>query len=153
MGAEMNKVDILDNKTLILTVGLPYSGKSTWTRRMTSPIVCPDSIRVALHGNRFIKETEDYVWAIAKTMVRSLFYSSHETVIVDATNITRYERAKWRELGNWTTTIALFEEELSVCIERALDNNDSEIIPIIEKMSEKYQPPSEDELIGMQFGR
>ena len=77
----------MKNKTLILTVGLPRSGKSTWAMQQGYPVVNPDSIRLALHGHRFREESEEHVWAIAKTMVNSLFIAGHDKVIVDATNI------------------------------------------------------------------
>src|SRR5882672_916000 len=61
------------DKLLICTVGLPRSGKSTWARSQSFPIVCPDAIRIAIHGQRFISEAEPFVWATAKAMVRALF--------------------------------------------------------------------------------
>jgi len=39
-------------KILILTVGLPRSGKSTWAAKKGFPIVSPDAIRLAMHGMR-----------------------------------------------------------------------------------------------------
>ena len=40
-------------KEIIVTVGLPRSGKTTWAREQGYPIVNPDSIRLSLHGKRF----------------------------------------------------------------------------------------------------
>ena len=82
-------------KKLILTVGLPRSGKTTWAKKMNFPIVNPDSIRLALHGNQFITEAEPMVWEIAKYMVKSLFLAGHNTVILDATNTTVKKRKEW----------------------------------------------------------
>ncbi len=48
----------MHEKTLIGMVGLPYSGKSTAARELGFPIVCPDAIRLALHGQRFILRDE-----------------------------------------------------------------------------------------------
>ena len=79
----------MHEETLILTVGLPRSGKSIWAKKQGIPIVNPDSIRLALHGKAFILEAEDFVWTIAYTMARALFLAGHETVIIDATNITK----------------------------------------------------------------
>jgi hypothetical protein len=60
-------------KRLILTCGLPRSGKSTWARGQGVPVVNPDSVRLALHGQVYRKESENMVWAIAETMIRALF--------------------------------------------------------------------------------
>ena len=95
-------VEILPNgqvvirKTLIAMVGLPRSGKSTWAKKAGHPIVSPDAIRLALHGQRFISEAEPFVWAIAKAMVRALFLAGHSAVILDATNNTRKRRDEWK---------------------------------------------------------
>lgn len=43
-------------KKLILTIGLPRSGKSTWAKQQGCPVVNPDSIRLALHGKAYIQE-------------------------------------------------------------------------------------------------
>ncbi|GAF94425.1 unnamed protein product, partial [marine sediment metagenome] len=67
----------MTNKKLILTVGLPRSGKTTWARKQGIPMVNPDSIRLALHGKAFIEEAEPMIWTIAKYMVRALFIAGH----------------------------------------------------------------------------
>src|SRR5258706_417694 len=60
-------MNVVLHNTLIVMVGLPWSGKSTWAREQGNwPIVCPDEIRFALHGQRFIAEAEPWVWTIAK---------------------------------------------------------------------------------------
>jgi predicted kinase len=61
------------SKKLILTMGLPRSGKSTWAKQQSVPIVSPDAIRLAMTGQRWVGELEDMVWVVAKYMVRSLF--------------------------------------------------------------------------------
>jgi len=129
--------DNMNTKNLILTVGLPRSGKSTWAKQQGYPIVNPDSIRLALHGQRFEKLAEPFVWAIAKTMVRSLFLAGHDTVIVDATNTTQGRRDEW-ESDEWQVTCRIIATSEEECIRRAGD--DQEIIPVIERMAERFEP-------------
>jgi len=111
-------------QTLILTVGLPCSGKSTWALQQTrryaspiygSPIVCPDQIRLALHGQRFVAMAEPFVWAIARTMVISLFGAGHQKVILDACNTTRKRRDDWLE------SAASLEEEAGCSVSAGFD--------------------------------
>lgn len=130
--------------TLILTVGLPRSGKSTWARKQNLPVVCPDSIRLALHGQRFQTLAEPLVWAIAHIMVHALFLAGHTTVILDATNITKSRRDEWK-ISAWTTRFALITTPLSVCLSRAITENDTYIIPIIERMAIQSEPLTSDE--------
>lgn len=56
----------MSKPTLVLMVGLPRSGKSTIARSGRVPIVSPDAIRLALHGQPFIASAEPTVWATAK---------------------------------------------------------------------------------------
>ena len=126
---------------LICTVGLPRSGKSTWAQSYGGkiPIVNPDSIRYALHGQRYQALAEDFVWAIAKVMVRALFAAGHSTVIVDATNTTRKRRDFWQDKG-WNTEFQPIMVSEGRCIERANAAGDTGIVPIIEKMADQYEP-------------
>ena len=94
----------MPEKTLILTVGLPRSGKSSWARCQGYPVVNPDSIRLRLHGQVFAPQAEPFVWAVAHLMVESLFEAGHSTVILDATNISRRRRRGWRtNSARWST--------------------------------------------------
>lgn len=137
----IKRVEELDSnrKTLFITVGLPYSGKSTWAREQNFPIVNPDSIRVALHGQRFYSDAEPFVWAIAKTMVRSLFLAGNNKIILDACNISYERQLEWISELEWKTKAVLFADSKDMCIKRALLNSDNDIVPIIERMA-KHHP-------------
>jgi predicted kinase len=130
---------------LIATVGLPRSGKTTWAKSQAYPIVNPDSIRLAIHGQRFIGVAEPFVWATAKAMVRALFLAGHQIVILDATNNTRKRRDEWKS-DEWATYYKLFITPPEVCFDRATAMNDAGIIPVIERMASEQQPLEEDEL-------
>lgn len=132
-------------KTLVMTVGLPRSGKSTAARKMNIPIVNPDSIRIALHGQRFIGEAEPMVWVMAKYMVAALFEAGHDNVVLDATNTTVARRSEWID-KRWQRVFALVDTPKEVCIERANNLDDPYILPIIEKMAAQFEPFTESEL-------
>lgn len=134
---------------LILTVGLPRSGKTTWARAQGHPIVNPDSIRFALHGERFLKPAEPFVWAIAQVMVGALFLAGHETVIVDATNATAKRRQEWCDrFPGADVDFHIIDVAPSVCLARAAIESDNEIIPIIESMAAKWDLPKPDSWDG-----
>lgn len=124
-------------KTLIGMIGLPYSGKTTVAREMGHPMVNPDSIRLAMHGHRFIPEAEDVVWAIARIMVRALFLAGHDTVIVDACNVSQKRRDEWMKPG-WENQWVLCDADPDVCKDRALKRGDTDIIPSIDRMNEEW---------------
>ncbi len=133
---------------LILTVGLPRSGKTTWVKKtsgeLRAPIVNPDSIRLALHGTAFISLAEPFVWAIAKTMVRALFLAGHEHVIVDATNTTRKRRDEWIS-NTWDMRFHEIEVAKEICLSRALTDGLGVLVPVIQRMADSFEPLGEDE--------
>jgi len=129
-------------KTLLMTVGLPRSGKSTWARTQGYPIVCPDSIRMALYGQAFVKTAESIVWANAKLMVASLFEAGHDVVILDATNTIARYRDEWLD-DRWQVRYVLFSTSRDECIRRAKANNQEYLLPVIERMYEGFEFPSD----------
>ena len=137
-------------KSLYMMVGLPQSGKSTIARKMGYPVVNPDSIRLALHGEQFIGQMEPYVWAIARTMVEALFLAGHDAVVLDATNVTRARRDAWKS-GKWERIAVEMDEAEGVCQQRAAareDLNEEDrkgLSEAIERMSEQYEPILDEE--------
>jgi predicted kinase len=123
---------------LIMMVGLPYSGKSTIAKTFKAPIVCPDQIRFALHGQRYVQEAEPMIWAIARVMVTSLFLAGHDTVVLDATNTTKTRRDEWKD-PKWIRRYVVCDVSKVACAHRALQNEDDYIIPIIDRMDRQIE--------------
>lgn len=134
----------MSKQTLIMTVGFPRSGKSTWARQQGHPIVCPDAIRLALHGQVWQPLAEGFVWAITKVMVRALFISGHTTVILDSTNITEHRRNEWRS-QSWKRHFHIVDTSKEVCLQRAEETDQAYLIPVIETMAAEYEPPQNHE--------
>lgn len=124
---------------LIVTVGLPRSGKSSYAQLQGYPIVNKDSIRLALHGQRYLVESEEWIHVISKTMVKSLFYAGHNLVILDECNVTKKRRNEWMD-DRWLTEFIEIPTDKEECIRRAKIDNDETIIPVIERMSNEYEP-------------
>ena len=89
-------------------------------------------------------EAEPFVWAIAKTMVRSLFLAGHSIVIVDATNTTKKRRDDWK--GPWCRRYRVMGTTVKECLRRAQSEGDTEIIPVIDRMAHQYEPVEDDEV-------
>lgn len=133
------------NPVLLLTVGLPRSGKSTWSMKTGYPVVNPDSIRLALHGQAFYAPAEAFVWATAHLMVAALFRAGHRVVVLDATNITKRRRDDWRS-KDWNCGYVCFPTSKEDCIYRAVMNEQRELVPIIERMAKSLEWPVETEV-------
>jgi predicted kinase len=112
---------------------------------MGKPIVNPDAIRLALHGQRFLEEAEPMVWSIAMYMAKSLFLAGHNEVIVDATNTTRKRRDFWKH-DLWARKFVHIDASKEACLEIAKQANDTEIMPVIESMAKQFTSVTSDEL-------
>src|SRR5262245_62148171 len=116
-----------------MCVGLPRSGKSTWSRSTGLPIVQPDAIRLALHGERYKPEAETMVWAIARYMVKALFLAGHMTVILDATSVSEMDRRTWQSV-DWFTRVKVFHTNEDICKMRAHMTGQDDLIEVIDRM-------------------
>lgn len=129
---------------LIMTIGLPHSGKSTWARQQGLPIVNPDAIRLALYGQAFIPQAEKMVWTMAHYMMDALFLAGHETVILDATNVSEKRRLEWIT-HKYPVTVEverqIFPTEPEECKRRALAHGRTDLVPVIERMAKEWDIP------------
>ncbi|MHA2062921.1 MAG: AAA family ATPase [Candidatus Thorarchaeota archaeon] len=131
--------------TLIVTVGLPRSGKSTWARKQGFPVVEPDAIRQTLYGKMFWKPGESAVWTLARQMVCALFLAGHETVILDSTSIKREARDSWSKMDppvglEWEVKFASFPLPPKECKERVVPGVNHYLADVIDRMAEEFEP-------------
>lgn len=123
-------------------IGLPRSGKSTWATDWVRKrpdetafprvVVCADDIRLAVTGQRFNHCAEPVVAMIKKYMIESLLARGHD-VLVDETNTTKSSIRRNFEAdidAQWT----LINTPADVCKERAVDTNQPDLIPVINRM-------------------
>ena len=137
------------SKLCIAMMGLPRSGKSTiaadLSKMYSAPIVCRDAIRLALHGQRFQQEAETMVKAISDIMLRALFLSGHEVVIVDETNYSRAARDTLKS-PSWNTVFYEIFTDPDTCKQRAIETLQTDLVSVIDSMYARYEPLGEDEV-------
>lgn len=106
---------------IVLTVGLPGSGKSTWLARQGINAISSDEIR------RWIADdpTEQGIHRIVFRTVRFLIVRRIEVgrpvTYVDATNLTRWERRPYIRLGqlyDCEVEAVFFDVPVEICLER-----------------------------------
>lgn len=136
------------DRLLIVMVGLPRSGKSTWAKLQGPPMVALDAVRLALHGERFLSLAEPMVHDLAKYMVNSLFIAGHSIVIVDCCNGTRKRRDFWRpdrDGVQYGVQFKVVDTSADECKRRAFYQADDVLVPVIERMAAAWEPLGPDE--------
>lgn len=140
---------------LIVLVGLPRSGKSTFSKNYSgAAIVNRDSIRLTAHGHVFRQEAEPLITFIEETMVKSLMVAGTASIIVDATNTIPVFRNKWRKIArdfNYDIRFHVMKTSVNECIRRAIESDREDLIPVIEKMSQYMSIPDGEYLTSYEF--
>lgn len=117
-------------KELILTIGLPGSGKSTYVDdhcvkiRSGHQILCLDDIRLAM-GDIFNERAEDIIIAMHNTMARA-FMERALSIIIDSTNISKKVVEYWRKLADeyqYNMKGLFFDVPIEECIKRKCGKN------------------------------
>lgn len=132
-----------------MLIGLPGSGKSTWSLSIANyntSIISSDTIREELYGdvNDTIHNDETFNFMFSRT-VKSL--NSGRDVIYDATNLSRKRRInllKQLPLGTEKCAV-LFAVPFTVCMERNLSRD--RIVPenVMNRMYKSFNVPSTSE--------
>jgi predicted kinase len=117
-------------KEIILTIGLPGSGKSTYIDdnfirvRSGHQILCLDDIRLAM-GDVFNRKIEDLIIAMHNVMARA-FMERGLNIIVDSTNISKKVIGEWRELADeyeYHMKGIFFDIPIEECMKRKCGTN------------------------------
>ena len=87
---------------LSIVVGISGSGKSTYANGLKTSIneiiIEPDAIRLELTGNAADQSQNDKVFSLAFKRASDLL-AQGKSVIVDATSVDKWSRAKWIDIG------------------------------------------------------
>jgi predicted kinase len=133
---------------VVLAVGLPGSGKSSWFKRHNINPLSSDVLRSMLFDDPAEQRFQDLVFSNLRSMLKARLIARRPTNYVDATNLTPHERQNWVKLAKdfgYEAHAVFFDVPLEVCIER--HNRRDRIVPedVMRKMSAKLKAPTFDE--------
>lgn len=100
--------------TLIITVGIPGCGKSTWAELQGYEVVSSDAIREELCGDATDQSRNSEVFATFHDRIANALFLD-ETVIADSTGLDRFARDKLRDIGEeaYATIVLVYWDNLN----------------------------------------
>ena len=128
-------------RTLICTIGLPFSGKATWAKAQGLPVIDLE-ISEKLMKTKSQKNTS--ALEFTRQMIQSLFLSGNSVVILLAENLTRKEREFWQSKDSfWNTQYREFSITELEAIRLAQTSGASKaVIDQIKTKAKAYEPLS-----------
>ncbi len=80
---------------VVLMVGVPGSGKSSWLKSRNIQAISSDEIRVLLTGDVTNQTVNRQVFFLLRMILRLRLRSGQAVTYIDATNLTRWERQQY----------------------------------------------------------
>lgn len=130
-------VDTYEKPIIIVMVGLPRSGKTTWAQKQDIPIVDVDAARKSIHGLEFNNRAERLVWPIVCLMVEALI-QKHPAIILETNNTQVQHRKKWVS-NDWQVIYKPIPVDVETALQRARNSGWNMLEALCQKI--RTMPP------------
>lgn len=133
---------------VVLAVGLPGSGKSSWFKRHNINPLSSDLVRALLFDDPTEQRFQELVFSNLRSMLRARLIARRPLNYLDATNLTPHDRQSWIKLAKdlgYEVQAVYFDVPLEVCLARNQRRQRIVSEDVMRRMAEKLKPPTFEE--------
>jgi predicted kinase len=130
---------------VVLAIGLPGSGKTTWFKRRGVTPLSSDMLRSILFDDITEQRYQGLVFSTLRSLLRARLIAKMPWNYVDATNLSAHERRQWIKMAKsfgYEAQAVFFDVPLEVCMERNSRRERTVSDEVMRKMAERLRPPS-----------
>ena len=130
---------------VVLTIGLPGSGKTTWFKRRGVTPLSSDLLRTILFDDITEQRYQGLVFSTLRSLLRARLIAKMPWNYVDATNLSPHERRQWIKIAKsfgYEVQAVFFDVPFEVCMERNRRRERTVSDEVMQKMAERLRPPN-----------
>lgn len=130
---------------VVLAIGLPGSGKTTWYKRRGVTPLSSDLLRSLLFDDITEQRYQGLVFSTLRSLLRARLIAKMPWNYVDATNLSPHERKQWIKMAKsfgYEVQAVFFDVPLAVCMERNSKRERVVTDEVMQKMAERLRPPT-----------